>query len=241
LLDFIGIGGQRCGTTWLYANLNRHPAVRFPAGKEVHYWDSRADEGRRPWLRMFPAAPPGVMQGDITPSYAILPARVVAKVAKAVPDARLVLNIRNPIQRSWSASLLFLKRCQMGPDEASDAWFVDVARSRRCEAKGTFSTTIETWREAFSDEQLLLVLYDDLCREPAAVMRKVAVHLGIDPQFYEDDSAEVAESRGIATSATMAPPTTVLDLCRALYAEEIARLETILGRDLGHWSAWEGT
>ena len=36
---FIGIGGQKSGTTWLFSHLERHPGVSFPGGKEVHYWD----------------------------------------------------------------------------------------------------------------------------------------------------------------------------------------------------------
>jgi hypothetical protein len=32
MLDFLGIGAQKAGTTWLYERLSQHPAVRFPAG-----------------------------------------------------------------------------------------------------------------------------------------------------------------------------------------------------------------
>ncbi len=38
--DFLGIGAPRCGTTWLYSVLGRHPDVWLPPIKEVHYFDS---------------------------------------------------------------------------------------------------------------------------------------------------------------------------------------------------------
>ena len=38
--DYVGIGAQRCGTSWWYAAMRRHPAIeRSPLGKEVHYFD----------------------------------------------------------------------------------------------------------------------------------------------------------------------------------------------------------
>lgn len=39
LPDFLGIGGGRCGSTWLYDNLRKHPEVWMPPRKEIHYFD----------------------------------------------------------------------------------------------------------------------------------------------------------------------------------------------------------
>jgi sulfotransferase family protein len=38
--DFIGIGAQKAGTTWLYHNLRKHPQIWMPR-KELHYFDHR--------------------------------------------------------------------------------------------------------------------------------------------------------------------------------------------------------
>ena len=40
MLNFLGIGAQKAGTTWLFENLKRHSQIDFPAGgKEIHFWD----------------------------------------------------------------------------------------------------------------------------------------------------------------------------------------------------------
>lgn len=39
--DFIGIGAQKAGTTWLYKNLKQHPNIWLPEIKELHYFDAR--------------------------------------------------------------------------------------------------------------------------------------------------------------------------------------------------------
>lgn len=42
--DFLCIGAQKAGTTWLYQNLRQHPQIWLPPIKEIHYFD----RGRRP-------------------------------------------------------------------------------------------------------------------------------------------------------------------------------------------------
>jgi len=37
--EFICIGAQKAGTTWLYARLNSHPEFSMPPKKEIHYFD----------------------------------------------------------------------------------------------------------------------------------------------------------------------------------------------------------
>ncbi len=42
--DFLGIGAQKAGTTWLYANLKKHPDLWLPPIKELHYFNYRQDD-----------------------------------------------------------------------------------------------------------------------------------------------------------------------------------------------------
>ena len=39
--DFIGIGAQKAGTTWLHRNLQAHPGIWMPKEKELHYFDEK--------------------------------------------------------------------------------------------------------------------------------------------------------------------------------------------------------
>ncbi len=46
--DFVGIGAQKAGTTWLYHNLRAHPEIWMPPRKEIHYFNRMGEE--RPGL-----------------------------------------------------------------------------------------------------------------------------------------------------------------------------------------------
>jgi hypothetical protein len=238
VIDFIGIGGQRCGTTWLYVQLRRHPDVAFPAGKEVHYWNERAEEGAAPWLRMFPQQRDGLVHGDITPAYAILPSSVVCQVHHAAPKARVFLSVRNPMERAWSAALYLLNRCQMDPAEASDEWFIDVVRSWRCRAKSTFSETVIRWDEVFGADQLHVLFYDDIVSQPATVLRDLAVHLHVDEGFYEDGDEALSARQGIITAGRREPSARLRRVLYELHAPEIEDLQILFDRDFGHWFEW---
>lgn len=102
MLNFLGIGAQKCGTTWLFELLSLHPQVRFPAGKEVHFWDGQRERGVDWYEGLFEGQPPSVAVGEITPAYAILAPPIIAEVARAFPALRLIYLIRNPIDRAWS-------------------------------------------------------------------------------------------------------------------------------------------
>ena len=53
LPDFIGIGAQKAGTTWLGHNLQLHPDVWMPKNKELHYFDDRIKDPKNPISRFY--------------------------------------------------------------------------------------------------------------------------------------------------------------------------------------------
>jgi hypothetical protein len=52
VVGFLGIGAQKAATTWLYHQLGRHPQVRFPGGKELHFWDRFDPQQVNLWQNM---------------------------------------------------------------------------------------------------------------------------------------------------------------------------------------------
>jgi hypothetical protein len=50
--DFIGIGAQKAGTTWLHHNLQAHPGIWMPKEKELHYFDEKIKQEGGPLRRL---------------------------------------------------------------------------------------------------------------------------------------------------------------------------------------------
>jgi hypothetical protein len=235
VIDFLGIGAQKAGTTWLYERLSRHPALRFPAGKELHFWDRERERGVAWWLARFPdAADPAVRQGEITPAYALLDAGAIAEIRAHCPRLRLFMILRNPVERAWSAALMALGRAELEIDEASDAWFLDHFRSRGSLARGDYLGALCRWTSVFPREQLHVLLLDDVARDPRAALAALASHIGVDPRGFDALPDALLRERVYAGPGIPLRPSLAPALAE-LYAPRIRELARALGRDLGAW------
>lgn len=239
MLDFLGIGAQKCGTTWIFSQLEKHPQIRFPAGKEVHFWDQRHQRGTPWWIGLFGTESAGVKQGEITPAYALLKAAKIAEIYRLVPRVRLFYSIRNPIGRAWSAGLMAMARAEMTLEEASDRWFIDHFNSAGSRHRGDYMRCMETWLSVFPSEAFKLILFDDIVSDPRAVMVELAEHLRIDPgPFLKMELRDLATPVFQGAAVDLRPA--LLDHLRTLYAPAIRLLSDRLGRDLSSWLEWNG-
>lgn len=239
MLDFLGIGAQKCGTTWIFSQLEKHPQIRFPAGKEVHFWDQHHQRGTSWWIGLFGTEYAGVKQGEITPAYALLDASTIAEIYHLAPHLRLFYTIRNPIARAWSSALMAMTRAEMTPDDASDRWFIDHFNSAGSRQRGDYLSCMETWLSVYPREAFKLLFFDDIVSAPRTVMVGLAEHLGIEKRpFLELGLPDLTTPVFEGAAVDLRPA--LLDYLRTLYAPSIQRLSKSVGRDLNSWLDWNG-
>jgi len=99
------IGTMKGGTSTLNAWLRHHPQVMFSAIKEVHYFNDHYDRGERWYRTYFPLWEQwlgGRCALEATPAYLYRSSVVMPRMHALVPDARLILLLRNPVARAIS-------------------------------------------------------------------------------------------------------------------------------------------
>lgn len=201
--DFMGIGSGQAGSTWLFRNLLAHPRVLVPAGKETHYFDRFMDEcSLRYYCSLFDARSDAVplVAGEITPSYNLLRRDRIRTIRRLIPDVRLVLMIRNPVDRAWSAARNVLSRvasrkgCRM--DELEDREFYEYStrewayRPERNEGgaytpgmlQSHYCRAIDNWTRYFPQEQLFVGFFDEIKSDPRGLMERILIHIGADTE-----------------------------------------------------------
>ena len=233
MLEFLGIGAQKAGTTWLYEWLRSHPQVSFPGGKEVHFWDGMTarDEG---WYRSLFESGEERLQGEITPAYGILTPATIRRIQAMSPTVRLIYLIRNPIERAWSSARMALASAVMELDEASDQWFLDHFRSRGSLQRGDYETCIRQWRSVFGAEQLLILRYEQIRSDPRGLLRACCSHLAIDQSWVDTLSDEALRQPVFAgTSASIRP--TLLPALQEQYQPKVTSLAAYLEWNLDAW------
>ncbi|HEX2668873.1 MAG TPA: sulfotransferase [Gammaproteobacteria bacterium] len=249
---FLGIGAQKAGTTWLHSMLSLHPDIGMPEQKELHFWDREVPDNAsiQGYLAGFDHLA-GDARGEITPSYAILPAERVDLIHAALPRLQLIYVLRNPIDRAWSQARMELARAVHHGLELDatgrDAWLIDQVASSGSLARGNYPACIRNWSRRFAPDQLRVWIYDDVVAAPRAFLEACAMHLGVDPSFYAGLPQSVLgqqvlpEQRILNVPRLDAPQTPPSDIARRLvdiYAPVVRELGPMLGRDLsGLWLA----
>ena len=221
---FFVLGAARCGTTSLHYWLGQHPDIAMSAIKEPNHFVFRpgphgptpciADDrrllaksvpDRTAYERLFPTG--GVRQvGDASPLY-LYTRETPELISAAVPDARLITVVREPIERAWSHFVYV--NDDLG-DEAPDAF----ARAVRTELPlgyepyrtGThfvrlsrYAEQLQRYLAVFPRERLLVLPYDVLVRQPSVALRQVCDLLGVDASFPFDTSVAYNPSSGASS------------------------------------------
>jgi Sulfotransferase family len=193
LPDFLICGAQRCGTTSLYRMLSAHPAVVPPAlHKGIHYFDT-ADAYRRGfrWYRgHFPlhstmarcASATGgrAVTGEASPYYVFHPL-AADRIAAALPEVRLIVLLRDPVERAFSAHkqetargfeaepferALELEPQRLAGEEeriAADPSYQSVAHQHHAYVRrGEYATQLERAFDAVGRDHAIVLDADDL-------------------------------------------------------------------------------
>jgi len=235
MLTFLGIGAQKCGTTWLYFNLRPHPEVYLPPEvKELHFWDRHRDKGLDWYRTHFAANTDNRPAGEITPAYAILEPSVIHDVRATCPDIKIFYMIRNPVRRAWSSALMALERAEMTLDDASDAWFIDHFHSVGSSQRSDYETCLRHWEEVFPRDRIHVELFDDILSDPRGVLKRCARHIGVDPAFFDTVPDETLSEPHFPGPGDIIRPSLHAHLV-AHFTPRIRALEAYLDRDLSVW------
>jgi hypothetical protein len=176
--DFVGIGVQKAGTTWWFGLLLTHPGIYSRPGvhKERHYLDrfgakpfgAREVDRYHGW---FPRRN-GMLTGEWTPDYFNYP-WAPQLLKQAAPDARLLLLLRDPIDR-FQSGLAHQKRMGSPDDPTSISDAVH---------RGLYNRALNRWLEWFGNDQLLVLQYEQCAANPVSQLRRTFRFLGL-PEIY---------------------------------------------------------
>lgn len=178
--DFIGIGAQRTGTSWIYACLYEHPQICMPQ-KEISFFsrDRNWSRGFEWYERIFAECPPSAIAGEFSTSYLTdtdAPARIVDSYA----GVRLIVSLRHPVDRAYSN---YLNDIVAGVLPAATGFTRALDLHPEYVEGGRYERHLRRYLEVFPRDQLLVSVFDDARRDPLAAIREIYRFVGADPKF----------------------------------------------------------
>lgn len=212
--NFFIAGAPRCGTTAMYDYLRQHPDVFMPLRKEPVYFGSDLQK-RQPYLdedgylRLFEPGADCSRRGEATVWY-LYSQSAAQEIHDFVPDARIILMLRNPVDmiHSLHSHQLFTANEDIASFEDALAAEPDRRAGRRLppgvrrpegllyRACGRYAEHVDRWLKVWGSDQLRVILYDDLSRDPASTYRDTLEFLEVDPTFAPDFSV-VNQNKGV--------------------------------------------
>lgn len=217
--NFMIIGAARSGTTALCNILQQHPDVYFSPLKEPHFMafngaamdfrgpgdealiNSEAVTGFDDYCRLFAGVrgERAVGEGSVSTLYYHQPA--IDNIRRYTPDARLVVLLRNPIQRAYSS---FMYMTAHGYEPLSDFERALDEEQARIDSNwhhiwhytrmGFYSGQLSAFWEALGSERMQVILFDDLKSNPQETVRDLFTFLEVDSDFQPETSTEVNRS-----------------------------------------------
>ena len=186
LPTFLIIGAMRSGTTSLAAYLADHPDVFVARQKEVHFFNREFGRGLDWYRAQFAEARGETAIGEATPAYMSHP-DAPARIAKALPGARLVATLRDPVDRAYS-HYCFMRG--FGRERRSFAQAIaedDASPSQALMGNymtfGRYLPQLERVTAVFPRSSLLVLLFEDLRSDPEGTFAAVCRHIGVDDTF----------------------------------------------------------
>jgi hypothetical protein len=216
-LDFLIVGAQKCATTTLFEQLRVHPDIVMPLEKEVPFF-TESGLGREEWAAFADHhfGPPGKrLWGKATPQYLCDPS-AAERIAALMPDTKIVVILRDPIERSWSHYRMDRRR------GTEDRPFADVVRDllqpETAERNRTlpvplhedgfesesafhvawseYGRSLAPYLEHFGPDQLLVLYLEDLASNPTETLDRLLVFLGLEAGFRPPALGKVVHAGG---------------------------------------------
>lgn len=205
--DFLVIGPQRTGTTWLHANLRFHPQIFLAEPKELFFFsrlktpdDPRFQSNELGWYLQFFRDPlwrylaksavslrryrrlyrPRV-RGEATASYAAIDADVIREIALLKPDIKAIMMIRDPVDRAWShAKKDLVRKTERKVRDVPDEEFQRFFAQPYQRGCARYVHNYDQWASHLRAGHLRVWLFDDVQRRPEAMLTEVMQFLGVD-------------------------------------------------------------
>ncbi|MEC4983987.1 MAG: sulfotransferase [Oscillatoria sp. PMC 1068.18] len=203
LPTFLIIGVQKAGTTSIYDYLQAHPQVYMSPIKEINFfeedWENADEEtkakkpnGINSWekyCQLFAAAQDELALGEASPNYLFKSENSAANIHFYLPDVKMVAILRNPVERAYSDYLMHV-RDAIGKPKSLVEQAQNVPLTSFTIRKGFYSEQLKYFFAKFKREQIQVYLYDELVKNPVAMMQNMYSFIGVDNNFVPDISAK---------------------------------------------------
>lgn len=158
--NFIGLGAQKCASTWIYRVLQDHPEVALSKPKELDFFSDRYVLGLDWYERCFAdIALDKRAVGEISPSYLPHPLAPL-RAYQYNPDFRIIVALRDPVERAYSNHLHMVRLGYLdGPDLTFER---GLERIPMYLTQSMYASHLLNWLDHFALDRLHILFQEEI-------------------------------------------------------------------------------
>ena len=182
MIDFACIGGNKCGTTWLYEMMRQHPQINVSTNKEPHYFSRNYHRGDEWYLRSWNSDTRP--RGEFSTSY-LYSSDAIRRMAGDCPKVRVIVMVRHPVDRAVS----HLKHVMRSGtyEDAQDA----LSDHPEVVDNSRYADRVAKLEDAFGPDRVFIGFFPDIKDTPDDLVARIFTFLDVDPTFTPDGLDEV--------------------------------------------------
>lgn len=183
IVDFLGIGVQKAGTTWLHRVLTTHPEIFMAEAddKDLRFFNAYYDRGYRWYERHFEGSNARRV-GEFSTSY-FYSKDAPERVYRYKPDMRLVLSLRDPVERLISHHKHEIRVGRLRPDISLQS---AIESNPSYIEQSMYYSQLSRWLEWFPLASFKIVVFEELFRDPVQGVRDLYAFVDVSPTFVPD-------------------------------------------------------
>lgn len=174
-VNFLFVGPDKSGSSWLFEYLREHRQCYVPACKDIYFFDRYYRNGVQWYESLFK----GVTQreiavGEICHDY-LFSSTAADRIYLYNPNMKILTSLRHPVRRSFS-HYLYLVRSGLTKKEFWDA----VEEFPEIITNSLYFEPVKTYIDKFSRQNVGILIFDELQQDPAMYAKRVCTFLGIE-------------------------------------------------------------
>ena len=178
------------------------------------------------YLGLFPDDE-ALVKGEIAEDYSVLSKEDIARVHGVIPDCKIFVILRNPVDRTISnARHAFMNRKGVALENVSQEELLEHIDHPDSVARSNYVEMLDNWRSVFPKEQLMIRFYEEISEDPQTLLKDICSHIGTTYKaaYFEDSAGK----RILKTK----PDNLSQDIQRRIAAKHLEEIE-VLSQSLG--------
>ena len=201
LPDFIVAGAARSGTTSIARYLGAHPELWMSPVKEIRFFNKHYEQGTDWYRQQFADAPSDALAGEATPAY-FANVAAMRRMASDIPDVKLILSFREPVDRLWSQHWMRRSISLEGTDfEGTVTREMEAYQKEGPDSPmvghltgSLYGHHVERLYKLFPKEQVHVQIFERMTDSPAEGYAAMCSFLGVDEGFRPDNLGVVVNA-----------------------------------------------